>query len=74
MEEIVKLVQERTGLSEEQARSVVETVAGFIKDKLPEPIAGQIDSVLSGNMGDIADQAQSMLGGLGGMFGGEKKD
>ena len=63
MEEIVKLVIKNTGISEEQARGAVTTVVNFLKQKLPAPLAGQIDGVLSGSgVGDA-------LKGLGGLLG-----
>ena len=69
MDQLVKLVQERVGLSEAQARQAAETVVGFLKQKLPAPIAGQIDAVLGneGAMGGAADalkQGQERLGGI----------
>ncbi len=64
MDELVKLVSEKTGLSEEMSRQVVDVVIGFLKDKLPEPIAGQLDSVLSGGGG-----MDSIKKGIGGLFG-----
>jgi len=63
MEELVKLVSQRAGISEGQAKAAVETVVGFLKDKLPAPIAGQIDGLLSGKSpGDLVQ-------GLGGLLG-----
>ncbi len=68
MEELIKQVTAKTGISEEQARGAVTTVLGFLKDRLPEPIAGQLDNVvaggggLAGNLGDIANK-------VGGIFG-----
>jgi uncharacterized protein (DUF2267 family) len=63
MEELIKLVSQRAGISEGQARAAVETVLGFLKDKLPAPIAGQIDGLLSGKSpGDLVQ-------GLGGLLG-----
>jgi hypothetical protein len=63
MDELVKLVVAKTGISEEQARGAITTVIGFLKEKLPAPIAGQIDGILSGSgIGDA-------LKGLGGLFG-----
>ena len=66
MDELVKLVVERTGLPEAQARQAVETVVGFLKQKLPAPLAGQIDGLLAGgaaaNLGNLAQ-------GLGELFG-----
>jgi hypothetical protein len=67
MDELVKMVSEKTGIPEATAQQAVEIVLNFIKDKLPAPIAGQIDGVLggagaAGGLGDIA-------GGLGGLLG-----
>ena len=76
MDELIKQVVERTGISEQQARGAVETVLGFLKTRLPEPIAGQLDSLAGGAggaLGGIADKAGDVLGGLGGMFGGNKE-
>jgi hypothetical protein len=47
MSELVKLVAQKTGLSEDMSRQVIEIVLGFIKQKLPAPIAGQVDAVLN---------------------------
>ena len=76
MNELIKQVSERTGISEDKARTAVETVVGFLKERLPAPIAGQVDNVLNssagaiGSAGDsLADKAGDALGGLGGMFG-----
>ena len=68
MEEIVKQVAAKTGISEEQANTAVITVLGFLKNKLPAPIAGQIDGALSGEgtssgggLGDLASKAGSIF-------------
>ena len=63
MDELVKLVTKKTGLPEAQARQAVETVIGYLKSKLPAPIASQIDGVLSGGTSQVADVAKG-LGGL----------
>jgi hypothetical protein len=63
MDELVKLVTQKTGISDDQARAAVETVLGFLKQKLPAPIAGQIDSLLAG--GSMPDLSK----GVGGLFG-----
>jgi uncharacterized protein (DUF2267 family) len=71
MEQLVKLVQERAGLGEEQARQAVETVLSFLKQKLPTPIAGQIDAVLGNEsaMGGVSDTLKSGTDRLGGLLG-----
>ena len=76
MDELIRQVAERTGIGEDKARTAVETVVGFLKERLPAPIAGHLDGVLGGGAagggGGLAGQAGDVLGGLGGMFG--KKD
>lgn len=63
MDELVKLVSEKTGLSEDMSRKAATTVIAYLKDKLPAPIAGQIDTVLkTGGSGSSAS-------GLGGILG-----
>ena len=58
MDQIIKLVQEKAGLSEDQARTAVSTVVDFLKDKLPAPIASQVDGVISGaGASGVLDQA-----------------
>ncbi len=71
MDELVRLVTQKTGISEDQARTAVTTVIGFLKERMPAPIAGELDKYLSGGasgsggLGGMAGQAESMLGGLG---------
>ena len=64
MDELIKLVVAKTGLPEATAKQAVDTVIGFLKDKLPAPIADRLDDILEG------DGAADLLGGLGGLFGG----
>lgn len=59
MDELVKMVSQETGLPEAQARKAAEAVIKFLKAKLPEPFAGQVDNFL-GNEG-TADAAQDLL-------------
>jgi uncharacterized protein (DUF2267 family) len=67
MEQLIKQIMERTGISEEQAKQAVETVLTFLKGQLPPALGSQLDSVISGDLsslGSIAGQAQGALGGL----------
>ncbi len=67
MEQLISLVVEKTGLSEDAAKNAVEVVISFIKEKLPQPVAGQIDGLLSGETdveeGGIGGALKGMLGG-----------
>ena len=80
MEELVRQVAERTGISEAQAQTAVTTVLGFLKGRLPEPLAGHLDSFLGGGAagggtapGGLGGGVGDVLGGLGGMLGGNKE-
>ncbi|MEZ4335577.1 MAG: hypothetical protein R3B82_03025 [Sandaracinaceae bacterium] len=70
MDEIVKQVSAKTGLSEEQSRVAVSLVIAWVKTKLPEGIRGQVDGFLAGGAGagagggDLASMASGALGGL----------
>ena len=65
MDELVKMVATKVGIPEAQAEQAVEIVVGFLKDKLPEPIAGQVDAALEGDLSGLDD----LIGDLGGLFG-----
>lgn len=74
MEELIDLVSQKTGLSEEMAHKAVETVIGFLKERLPEPLAGQVEALLGGDadVGDLLGNVDDIAKGLGGLFGGKK--
>lgn len=81
MNELVQLVQQKTGLSQEMAQKVVDTIAGYLKTKLPQPMAASLDSLLGGSAGTAAtgdttadaggvmDKAKAMVAGLGSKLG-----
>ncbi len=67
MDELAKMIADKVGISEDQARQAVEMVVTYLKDQLPEPIAGQVEAVLGGEGGNL--DVQGLVGGLGKMFG-----
>jgi len=71
---LVELILEKTGVSAEQAQQVVDVVTGFLKEKLPEPIAAQVDQVLKGDISALADQIDAAKTMLGSLFGGKKDE
>jgi len=75
MDKLLELVQEKAGISAEQAREAIETVVDFMKDKLPAPLGDQLSKFVEGDDdGGGGDDAGDMLGGvtdkLGGLLGG----
>jgi hypothetical protein len=73
MNELINLIVQKTGISQENAQKAAQTAIDFLKTKLPAPIAGQLDAVLAGDMSGIAGQAGEMLKGkLGGALGEQK--
>jgi uncharacterized protein (DUF2267 family) len=68
MEALIKLVAERAGIDESQATKAVEVVIAQLKDRLPEPIAGQLEGLLDGEGGDGPDLGEA-LGGIGKKLG-----
>ena len=54
------------GLSAEMSDQVIQTVAEFVKSKIPSHFHGMIDDVLAGKSPDLG----GILGSLGGLFGG----
>ena len=64
MDELIKQVTAKAGISEDQARSAITTVLDFVKTKLPAPIAGQIDNVIGGGASGTAGDIAAKVGGL----------
>ncbi len=49
MKELINVIVQKTGISEENAQKAVQVMLGFLKTKLPAPLAGQLDSFLTAN-------------------------
>lgn len=62
MEELVKQISSKTGLSPDMARTVVNMVVAYLKKQLPAPVAGQIDAFLK-NPSEVS-AAENLIGGL----------
>ncbi len=78
MNELIELVVKKTGLPKETAKQAVEVVLNFLKEKLPAPLASQLDAViensgaLTGVLDDGKIDANDAANLLGGLFGGKK--
>ena len=62
------MVAQKAGITEEQAKTAVSTVASFLKDKMPAGMASQVDNYLQGG-GDPSGDLGGMANKVGGMFG-----
>lgn len=77
MTELVQLISQKTGLPQDKAQQVVDTVVAHLKEKLPGSVAGDLDSFLGGGAeaGDqgLMDKAKSVISGLGGLMGNKSE-
>jgi hypothetical protein len=65
MDQLITMVAQRTGISEDKARMAVDTVVGFLKERAPAGLSGQIDSLMGGGQGPgggIASKVGDILG------------
>jgi hypothetical protein len=76
MDDLIQQITAKTGISDDQARQAIDMAMGFVKDKLPEPIASQLDGFIGGSdggAGGMMGMVQDQLGGMmGGLMGGGK--
>ena len=72
MDELVKLVADKVGLSPNVAQQAVEVVMSFMKEKVPGQIADQLTGLLDGNastggvMSGLTDKLGDIMGGQSG--------
>jgi len=75
MDELINLVVQKTGISQDDARKAVEVLMNELKSRLPGPVASHLDSFISGGLSSGASTLESEAGemfkaNLGGLFGG----
>ncbi|NNF64417.1 MAG: hypothetical protein HKN07_09160 [Acidimicrobiia bacterium] len=76
MDQLIKMITDKTGISMEQAQGAIETVMDFVGDKLPAPIANQVKGLMGGDAGSgegggVGDLLGKAKEGLGGLLGGD---
>ena len=73
MDELINRVTAKTGLSPDQAKAAVDSVLGFLKERLPSPLASGLDSLIGGREasgeGSSAGQTSKATAALGNLFG-----
>jgi hypothetical protein len=69
VDEMIKRVADRAGISEEQARLAVQTTVSYLKEKVPAPAGAAIDQATSsGSSEKQAGFAQRATDSAKGMF------
>ncbi|HEX5552429.1 MAG TPA: phage tail tape measure C-terminal domain-containing protein [Chitinophagaceae bacterium] len=73
MQEYINELQQKAGLTAEQAKKAIETIIAKVKSKVPESFHGGIDSIFAGQGESIqqkyqafSDQAEEKLKAFGG--------
>jgi len=68
MEELIKMVSQKVGISESQAKSAVDTIVSFLKDKMPGGIGSQVESFISGNSSSVENAVDGLKEKASGLF------
>lgn len=69
MEQLVKLITAKAGISEAQAKQSIETIVDFLKDKMPAGIGSQVESFVKGGGSDMGNIAGALKDKVGSLFG-----
>lgn len=65
MNELVKAVADKVGISQDQAQKAVDVVVNYLKQRLPASLSGQLDSALAGGSGSAGEAAKAIGTKLG---------
>ncbi len=71
MDDLIQKITTQFNIPADKAQGIIKTVVGFMKDKLPGPVASQLDRFLPEAGGDPdGSPMDKAKGGLGGLLGG----
>ncbi len=70
MNELIQTLQQKTGLTGDQATAAVNHVLDYFKSKLPDSMHGLLDSAASGTdlTQELKSKAEGLLSSLAGKF------
>ncbi len=73
MDQLIKTVSEKAGISAEQAQAAITQVMAFVKEKLPAGVGSHLDGLMGGAGGEGGGMPSlgDLAGKLGGLFGGK---
>jgi len=66
LNELVNLITQKTGLSNDMAQKVVQVVEGYMRNKLPEPMGSQVMGMLGSQSGSGGNPMGNIMGDIGG--------
>jgi len=74
MDELVSLIVQKTGISQDDAQKAVQVIIGALKTRLPAPIAAELDTLLASGSGGVTNALEAEAGTmlkseLGGFLG-----
>jgi hypothetical protein len=72
MQELISKVAAAAGISEEQAKKSIDTVSGYIKNKLPESFRSQIDNLVNG--GNLSEGMKTKMNEVTEVFRDKAED
>lgn len=64
MENIIKTIAEKAGISESQAKLATETLISYLKNKMPGGIGGQVETFIKlgvGSTGGVGDKIKEKI-------------
>jgi hypothetical protein len=64
MDELINLVVQRTGISQDDAQKAVQVIIDALKSRLPAPIAAELDTFLSGGISGGVNALEGEAGNL----------
>lgn len=73
MDDLIAQITEKTGVTAEKAKEMVGVTAEWMRGRLPEEVANQLGSILSG-ASDIAGSATEAAGGAAAAATGKAGD
>lgn len=66
MEALINEIVERTGLTREQAADAAKVAVNYVKERVPSPVASQIDGILTGE--SVGEKVSEIVGKIEGTF------
>ncbi len=69
MDQLIKSISEKAGISAEQAQTAIAQVMAFVKEKMPAGLGSHLDGLMGGegggmpSLGDLAGKLSGLMGG-----------